>query len=65
MGNVDVLGPAMELRVFSQSNSSLIVAIDHHRLGRFFPYDLPKESVEPDRLFSCLCFVYVFGLAGR
>ena len=65
MGDVDVLGPAMELRVFGQRDGPLIVAIDHHRLRRFFPCDLPKESIEPDRLLSCLCFAHVFGLAGR
>ena len=60
-----MLGPAMKLRVLSQRDGPLIVAIDYHRLRRFFPYDLLKESVEPDRLLSCLCFAYILGLAGR
>ena len=60
-----MLSLVIELQVFNQGNSSLIVAIDYYWFEGFILYNLPKESLKLDSFLSSLYFAYILSFVSR
>ena len=60
-----MLSLAIELQVFSQGDSFLIITIDYYQLRGFILYNLLKKSIKLDSFFSSLYFTYILSLISR
>ena len=65
MLDIYILGPRMELRIFGQCHSPLVVAIDHHRLSGLVPgIELVEKITQSNRFFDGLRLTDVLGFTG-